>query len=128
MIHPLHVALLAGMWPLAVAALLADWAYAETRHVQWVNFASWLIAGTALLSGLALLWTVGAALFGRAGGRSLLLVLLVLGTFGMAVLGALVHTRDGWGAMPEAVVLSGLVALLALAAIWAGLARGAGGR
>jgi uncharacterized membrane protein len=123
-IHPVHAVLLAGTLPLALAALLADWAYAEMRHVQWVNFAAWLTAGTALFAGLTLLWALGAALFG--GGRDrqgLIYLLLVLGTFGLAVLDALVHTREAWAVMPEAPVLSVLVALLALAATWAGFAR-----
>jgi uncharacterized membrane protein len=123
-IHPLHAVLLAGTLPLALAALLADWAYSETRHVQWVNFAAWLTAGTALFAGLTLVWAVGATLFGRGRDRGgLVYLLLVLGTFGLAVLDALVHTRDGWGVMPEALVLSVLLALLSLAATAAGFAR-----
>lgn len=123
-IHPVHAALLAGTLPLALAALLADWAYSETRHVQWLNFAAWLTALTALFAGLTLLWAIGAAMFGGGRGRhGLLYLLLVLTTFGLAVLDALVHTRDAWGAMPEALVLSVLVELLALAATWSGLSR-----
>lgn len=120
----MHAVLLAGTLTLALAALLADWAYAQTQVIQWINFASWLTAGTALLAGLTLLWALGSTLFG--GGRNrhgLIYLLLVLGTFALAVLDALIHTRDGWAAMPEAPVLSVLVALLALVATWAGFAR-----
>ena len=123
-IHPVHAVLLAGTLPLALAALLADWAYSELRHVQWVNFAAWLTAGTVLFASLTLLMAIASALFG--GGRNrqgLIYLLLVLTTFGFAVLNMLVHTRDGWGVMPEALVLSALIALLSLAATWAGFAR-----
>lgn len=128
-IHPVHAVLLAGTLPLALAALLADWAYSETRQVQWVNFAAWLTAGTALFAGLTLLWALLATLFGRGRDRGgLIYLLLVLGSFGLAVLDALIHTRDAWAVMPEALLLSALVALLTLAATWAGFARLRGDR
>ena len=44
-LHPLHAILLAFPLPLFLGALLSDAAYRASFHVQWHNFASWLIAG-----------------------------------------------------------------------------------
>ena len=122
--HPVQAALLAGTLTLAVSALLADWAYSASRDVQWINFAAWLTAGTALLAGMALLWALAALLFRRGRDqRGLITLLLVLATLGFAMVDALVHTRDGWATMPDALVLSVVVALLAFAATTVGLTR-----
>lgn len=122
--QPVHAILLAGTLPLALGALLADWAYFDTQTIQWINFAAWLTAGTAVFTGLALLWAAGAAIFGAAPDRQgVIYLLLVLVMFGLAVLNALVHTRDGWGTMPDGLVLSGLIALLSVAATFVGFAQ-----
>src|SRR3954454_4674430 len=57
-LHPLHAIFLAFPLPLFLGALLADLAYAASFQVQWVNFASWLIAGGLLVSACALLWAL----------------------------------------------------------------------
>src|SRR5688572_22188307 len=57
-IHPLHAIFLAFPFPLFLAALLSDVAYAATFHVQWINFASWLIAGGLLIGACALVWAL----------------------------------------------------------------------
>ena len=49
--------LLAFPLPLFIGALLSDWAYSATYQIQWINFASWLIAGALVFTGLALLWS-----------------------------------------------------------------------
>jgi uncharacterized membrane protein len=121
-IHPLHAALLAGIWPLAAAALLADWAYNVSGEMQWSNFAAWLATGTALIAILPLLWVLGAAIAGRRGRRPVYGVLLVA-LLVVAVLDVLVHTRDGAATLPDGLLLSGLLAGLAVAANIAGLAR-----
>src|SRR5690554_5551321 len=54
-LHPLHALLLAGSLPLFLGTLLSDITYYNTYQIQWSNFASWLLAGALLLSGLALL-------------------------------------------------------------------------
>ena len=55
-IHPVHAVLLASSLPLFLGALLSDWAYSSTYQTQWLNFASWLIAGGLIFVGAALLW------------------------------------------------------------------------
>lgn len=130
-LHPLHAILLGAPPPLFLGALLADLAYWATYHVQWANFAAWLIAGGLLLGGLALLWSIVALVRAdRARRRRAATQVAVLA--GMWVLGlvnALVHAKDAFGMMPEALYLSPVVALLALAAAWMGhagtVARGA---
>ncbi len=120
--HPIHAVLLASIFPLALGALISDWAYVRTFEVQWINFAAWLIVGALIFTGFALLWAVIDALradLPRDRGKwiypGLLAATLLLG-----FVNALVHAKDGWATMPLGLILSGSVFLLALAAIWAG--------
>lgn len=120
-LHPVHAVLLAAALPLFLGALLSDWAYSSTYEVQWINFASWLIAGALLFAGAALLWALVELLRAdRRGGRSLLYFLLLLAVFVLGFINALVHSRDAWGTMPEGLILSAVVAVLAVAATWIG--------
>lgn len=120
-LHPVHAFLLAATATLFLGTLLADTAYWSTYQVQWTNFSSWLNLGGLLFGGLTLLF----ALFGlrhssQRRGRYLAYVLLVLAMWVLAFFNALVHVKDAWAAMPEGLVLSVIVALLACAASWLG--------
>ena len=121
-IHPVHAILLACSLPLFGGALLSDWAYSSTFEVQWINFASWLVSAAALFAGLALLWA--AVDYFRADRRrdqsSTLYVLVLLATVVLGVFNALVHSRDVWATMPTGLILSVVVFLLALVAVWLG--------
>jgi uncharacterized membrane protein len=121
-LHPLHTVLLAGAGPVFVAALFSDLAYWLSHEMQWKNFASWSIVWGLLLASLALAWTV-IRLF-RAGRRDLRWLLgsgLLLASWSLGVVNALVHAGDAWATMPEGLVLSAMTAMLALAAAWIGL-------
>lgn len=111
--------------PLFLGALLSDWAYYSTYEIQWVNFAAWLSAGGLLIAGLALLWGAVDLLRSSAkrhrGGLVYLGLLLV--TFVVGFINALVHGKDGWAAMPTGLILSAVVVLLAAAASAFGIAR-----
>lgn len=109
---------LTGSMPLFLGALLADWAYASTYEVQWTNFASWLIAGGLVFLGFALVWAITDALRGAG----LIATGLLAVTFVLGFVNALVHAKDAWAAMPAGLILSLIVLVLALAAIWAGFA------
>ena len=121
----MHAVLGFSSLPLFVGALLSDWAYAASFQVQWTNFAAWLIAAGLVLTGAALLWAALAQLLTRGprprGG--VLYLLLLLASFVVGVINALVHARDAWAAMPAGLVLSGVVLLLMTAASAVGLAR-----
>lgn len=52
--RPMHAVFLAGMFPLFLGAALGDAAYARSFDIQWNNFASWLLVGALLFSGIAL--------------------------------------------------------------------------
>ncbi|MEO5812515.1 MAG: DUF2231 domain-containing protein [Rhodanobacter sp.] len=121
-IHPFHAFLLGGAVALFLGALLSDIAYARSYQIQWSNFASWLIAGALLLAGFALLWAV-IDLFRtdrrENGGLVYFVVLLV--TWVLGFINALVHAKDAWAIMPASIVLSVIVVLLACAASWVGL-------
>ncbi len=116
-VHPFHAVLLAGTVPLFLGVLLCDLAYFRTYEIQWKNLASWLLVGALVFGGFTLLWAAIDAL--RVTVRttrhliyvSLLLVLWVLG-----FIDALVHAGDAWASMPSGVVLSAVIALLAMAA------------
>lgn len=124
-LHPLHAVLLAGALPLFLGALLSDWAYAKTYVVQWTNFASWLVAGALVFSGFALLWSlINLFRADRRGRRSLTALLLLLATWVLGFINALVHSKDAWATMPEGLILSAIVTALAIAAVWAAFSRG----
>jgi uncharacterized membrane protein len=103
-------------------ALLADWAYSSTHQVQWINFASWLVSGAMVFAGAALLWAViDFFRSDRARDRSSALYLLVLiATVVLGFINALVHGKDAGATMPAGLILSALVFLLVLAAVWLG--------
>ena len=121
-IHPLHAVLLASSLPLFLGALLADWAYSSTYEVQWINFAAWLNAGAMVFLGIATLWAVIDFFRSdvRRDSRSALTLLVLIATFTLGFITALIHTKDAYATMPEGLLLSLLVFLLALAATWLG--------
>lgn len=120
-VHPLHAILLASPLPLFLGALLSDWAYSSTYQVQWINFASWLIAGALVFVGLALLWSIVDVLRAdRRGSSGWLLVGLLAATFILGFVNALVHSKDAWASMPMGLILSVIVLLLAIASAWVG--------
>lgn len=121
-IHPVHAILLASSLPLFLGAMFADWAFSSTKVVQWINFAAWLNAGAMVFAGAALLWA--AIDFFRTDvrrdGRSALYLLVLIATVVLGFITALVHGKDAWATMPAALILSVIVFLLALAAVWLG--------
>ena len=120
--HPLHLVLLAGMIPWFLGAALADWAYAVTYHVQWKNFASWLIVGGLVFGGVVLVLALVDLLRARRrAGRDVIYVLLLLATWVLAFFNALVHAKDAWAAMPAGLVLSVVTLLAACVATWWGV-------
>ena len=82
-----------------------------------------------MFCGLALLWAIVDVV--RAGDdrlRALVYLVLVLATWILGFVDALVHAKDAWASMPEGLILSMIVTVLACAATWVGFARlGRGG-
>jgi uncharacterized membrane protein len=116
-LHPLHAVLLGGMFSLFLAALLSDIAYASTFEIQWKNFASWLIAGGLVFGGFALLWAlIGLFRADQRRGRPAIYFVLLLATWFLGLINALVHAMDAWAGMPTGLILSAVVAALAVAA------------
>ena len=120
----MHAVLAFSTLPLFLGALLSDWAYAESYEVQWTNFASWLIAGGLVFAGIALLWATIDVLRSSATRhrRGAVYLVLLLTSFLLGFVNALVHARDAWAAMPDGLVLSVVVLLLMAAASMIGLA------
>ena len=121
-IHPVHAALLASSLPLFLGALLSDWAYSSTYQVQWINFAAWLNAGAMVFTGAALLWAVVD--FFRADRRrdrsAALYLVVLIATFIIGFITALIHAKDAWASMPAGLILSLITFVLALASVWLG--------
>lgn len=116
--------LLASTVPLFAGALLSDVAYHRSAEIQWSNFASWLIVGGMVFCGCALLWAI-IELFrsDRRAPSAITLVGLLLATFVLGFIDALVHAKDAWAVMPGGLILSLLVAPLAIAATWIGFSH-----
>ena len=109
---------------LSLAALLGDAAYYRSFEVQWLNFASWLIAGALLVGAIVVLVALVDVVRARRGrGRALAYALLVAAMWTVGLFDALVHARDGWASMPAGLVLSAVMAALAVAAAVVGLMR-----
>ncbi len=118
-IGALHAVLLAGTVPLFLGAVLADIAYAFTYEIQWSNFASWLIVGGLVFSGLALVLAIFDLFRGDRRARGLvpyLMILVTMWVFGF--FNALMHARDAWASMPTGLVLSTIAVVLACVATW----------
>lgn len=123
-LHPLHAILLAFVAPMFTGALVNDIAYASTYHIQWINFADWMVFAGLVGGGFALLWTLIVVVTDRTARTQrywlfagLLAITWVLGFFN-----ALVHAKDAWATMPAALWLSVVTTLFALAASWIGFA------
>jgi uncharacterized membrane protein len=121
-IHPLHAIFLAFPLPLFLSALLSDLAYWSSYHVQWINFAAWLIAGGLLVGAFALLWALVELLRRPTArtGRPMTYFIALLVMWVLGFVNALVHAKDAWATMPEGLYLSMIVTLLALVATWIG--------
>lgn len=120
-LHPLHALLLAGSLPLFLGALFSDITYYNSYHIQWSNFASWLLAGALVFCGLALLCAlIGLFRNDRRHGLALVYFVVLLAAWVLGFINALVHAKDAWAIMPSALVLSVIVTLLVLVATWIG--------
>lgn len=120
-IHPFQAAIAASVVPLLLGALLADIAYARTYHVQWQNFASWLIVAGLVVGAIALVWAlVDLVRADRRTGRRLLHALAVGATWVVACFNALIHAKDAWAMMPAGLALSVVATVLAIIAAWIG--------
>jgi uncharacterized membrane protein len=118
----LHAIFLAFPLPLFLSALLSDLAYRSSYHVQWINFAAWLIAGGLLVGAFALLWALVELLRRPTArtGRPMTYFIALLVMWVLGGVNALVHAKDAWATMPEGLYLSMIVTLLALVATWIG--------
>lgn len=113
-VSPLHAFLLAASVPLFLGAALTDYAYASSYHVQWTNFASWLIVGGLVFGGSALVCALIDLLrANRRGHRFVAHFVLLLAAFVLGVINTFVHAADAWASMPTGLVLSIVVAVLA---------------
>ena len=124
----LHTILLAGSVSLFLGALLSDIAYFKTYQIQWSNFASWLIAGAELFSGLALVFALVDLIRAQhKAGQVLMYFLLLLATWALGLFNAFQHAKDAWAVMPAGLVMSAIVFALICLTAWVGLMPRVGG-
>lgn len=122
-IHPLHAVLLASALPLFLGGLLSDLAYGASYEIQWSIFAAWLIAGGMVFIGLAFLWAlVDLVRARRSRGMLLIYFLVLLAILLFGLLNSFAHARDAWAMMPDGPILSTIVTLLTIVAVWIGFA------
>jgi len=113
----LHLFLLGGATSCLVSGFLSDWAYFSSYEIQWKNFGSWLIIGGLVFGGFALLWALIDLIRADQGrGRRIIYSLLLLTAWILGFIDELIHAKDAWGSMPDAIIVSGIVAVLAIAA------------
>ncbi|MCC2957706.1 hypothetical protein LK542_18980 [Massilia sp. IC2-477] len=125
---PFHAILLGGSVPLFLGALLSDYAYYQSHQIQWSNFASWLLAGAELFSGLALLFALINLLRARhKSGPPLTYFLLLLVTWVLGLINSFQHAKDAWAVMPAGLVMSIIVTVLIIITAWIGLKQRSGG-
>jgi len=121
-LHPVNAFFVSATATLSLGALLSDLAYAMSHQVQWSNFASWFIAAGLLFGSVLLVFVlVGLRHADRRRGRYLLYGLVLLATWVMSFINSLIHTKDAWAVMPEGLIVSSIVLLLACVAAWMGL-------
>lgn len=122
--NPLHSILLAFPLVFFASAVITDIAYIQTAEIQWSNFSQWLIAGGLFMGAFVLLWAI-VSFFTKGAetspGRPGIYLLLLTAMWVIGFINALLHSRDaGYSVTPAALVLSIVVALLALIAAWIG--------
>jgi uncharacterized membrane protein len=116
-LHPLNAVLLAGTLALFLGALLSDVTYFRSYAIQWNNFSSWLLAGGLVVGACALLAAVVESFRNRWRAWPVVYALLLLATWVLGFIDALVHARDAFATMPAGLVLSVIVVVLACAAL-----------
>lgn len=118
--HGLH--LLLSAFPVAFFsfALVTDIVYLNSGNLQWQYFSIWLITAGLIMGGLGALagiagWFVERSRGGVRRGTGWHLLLMIAALL-VALLNALVHSRDGWTAVvPEGLLLSVVTVLLLIA-------------
>ena len=99
-----------------VSGLASDWMYFSTYDIQWKNFAGWLIIGGLVLGGFAMLWAL-IDMFGGVDRRPRVIYFLLLLTIWiLSFINELIHAKDAWASMPEALLVSAIVSVLAVIA------------
>lgn len=109
---------------LFAGTLLSDWAYWRSGEIQWINFASWLLFGGAVLAGLSLLTALVPLAAKKCRHQfNLLHALLLIALVALATLNSFVHARDAWASMPNALTISAVTVLLSLVCVVIGFNR-----
>ncbi|WP_438768344.1 DUF2231 domain-containing protein [Kushneria sp. TE3] len=122
-LNPLHGVLLAGTFVLFLGAALSDYAYMASYEIQWATFASWLIAGALVCNGLAFVCSIIGLFRALDRRRGLIYVAVLVVSFVLGFINALIHAMDAWAIMPTGFILSIIVTVLALVATGLGFSN-----
>jgi uncharacterized membrane protein len=125
--HPIHGILSA--YPLAffTGAFATDVIYVESANMMWANFSVWLITAGLLMAVLAaiagIVDAIASSRRGRRGRRPWPHTLVTGLMMALALVNAFIHSRDAWtSVVPSGIILSAIVAVLAVASSWLGYA------
>ncbi|WP_419827066.1 DUF2231 domain-containing protein [Sphingomonas sp.] len=123
--HPVHGILSA--YPLAffTGAFATDVIYARSANMMWANFSTWMITAGLLMGVFAAVAGIVDAVTSRGRARrtrrpwphSVTTGLMMA----LGLVNAFIHSRDAWtSVVPIGLVLSAVVAVLALVSSWLG--------
>ena len=122
--HPLHAMLVPFPVVCFVLTLLSDLAYWKTSAMQWANMSAWLLTVGLVVAFFAVLAGLVDFLGDRQIRRLSAVYLHALGNalaLVLAILNALVHTRDAYtSVVPLGLILSFLTVLILLGTAWMG--------
>jgi uncharacterized membrane protein len=129
--HPIHLILAAVPMVCFLGTLASDIAYAATKDILWGDFSDWLVSVGVIVSVFVviagLIDMIGRARI-RAPSRIWLHAIGTIVALVLAILDALVHTRDAYGQLPQGLILSVLVVLVLAATSWLERDHGYAGR
>jgi len=112
-----HRGFIAAGGMLLVAALATDYAYYATALWQWANFSAWLIAAGLIVMLVAVIVLAIDFATGRAARLNAGSFTLVAAATLLALINALVHSRDAWtSVIPQGIFLSAVSTILLLIA------------
>jgi uncharacterized membrane protein len=109
----LHPGFIGAAGVLLIAAFCTDYIYYATALWQWANFSSWLITAGLIVAFLGVLLLLFDFATGRARRLDTYSFVLVAAAALLALVNALVHSRDAWtSVVPQGILLSALSAIL----------------
>ena len=81
----------------------------------------WLIMAGLICAGFTMLWAFAAFIRAENRARHIVYLLLILAAFILGFINELIHAKDAWASMPDALIVSGIAAVVVVVATGLGL-------